>query len=95
MAPIFEPFGLSLIDVENLRLHYARTLEQWLARFEANSDRVQEMFDESFVRAWRLYLAGSIAGFTTGSLQLFQVVFGHAQDNDLPWSRRHLFAGDD
>ena len=35
----------------------------------------REMFDESFVRMWRLYLLGSRAAFTTGEMQLFQVVF--------------------
>ena len=33
------------------------------------------MFDETFVRAWRLYLVGSIAAFVAGRLQLFQVLF--------------------
>lgn len=31
---VFEPAGLSVLDVENLRLHYARTLEHWQARYE-------------------------------------------------------------
>ena len=64
-----------MLDVENLRLHYARTLRHWLALFESNVDRVRGMFDEKFVRMWRLYLAGSVAAFTTGTLQLFQVLF--------------------
>jgi cyclopropane-fatty-acyl-phospholipid synthase len=44
------------------------------------------------VRAWRLYLAGSIAGFTTGTLQLFQVLFARAAHNGIPWTRAHLYA---
>lgn len=96
MMNIFEPWNLSVLDVENLRLHYAKTLEHWLERFESRRDTVREMFDERFVRAWRLYLAGSIAAFRTGSLQLFQVVFRHGDDNALPWSREHVYAsGDD
>ena len=38
------------------------------------------MFDEKFVRMWRLYLAGSVAAFTTGTLQLFQVVFAPGRE---------------
>jgi cyclopropane-fatty-acyl-phospholipid synthase len=49
------------------------------------------MIDEHFVRAWRLYLSGSVAAFTTGELQLFQVVFTHARNNHLPWSRAHQY----
>jgi len=92
MSEIFEPQRFSIQDVENLRLHYARTLEHWLARFEQHAGEIEAMFDPAFVRAWRLYLAGSIAAFTSGELQLFQVVFTHAENNQLPWSRAHLYA---
>jgi cyclopropane-fatty-acyl-phospholipid synthase len=49
------------------------------------------MLDERFVRAWRLYLAGSIAAFTTGSLQLFQVSFARPRHNGIAWTRTHLY----
>ncbi|HKJ52061.1 MAG TPA: cyclopropane-fatty-acyl-phospholipid synthase family protein [Gammaproteobacteria bacterium] len=91
MMEIFEPAGLSVLDVENLRLHYARTLEHWLERYEAHSDEVREMMDKEFVRAWRLYLAGSVAAFKVGELQLFQVVFARGRNNALPWSRARLY----
>jgi len=90
---IFEPSNLSVLDVENLRLHYAQTLRDWLALYEASCERVREMFDARFVRMWRLYLAGSVAGFTTGTLQLFQVLFAPGQSNDVPLTRAHLYAG--
>jgi cyclopropane-fatty-acyl-phospholipid synthase len=92
MMEIFEPSGFSILDVENLRLHYAKTLEHWLARFERAQDRIATMFDETFIRAWRLYLAGSLAAFASGDLQLFQVVFARPNRNDLPWTRAHLYA---
>ena len=92
MAGIFEPWDLSILDVENLRLHYAQTLRHWLALFEGASERVRSMFDEKFVRMWRLYLSGSVASFTTGSMQLFQVVFAPGESNDIPWTRAHLYS---
>jgi len=91
MMEIFEPAGLAVLDVENLRLHYARTLGHWLQRFDRTQDRVEEMFDERFVRAWRLYLAGSIAAFKSSDLQLFQVVFNRGTSNELAWTRDHLY----
>lgn len=91
MMDIFEPWEFSVQDVENLRLHYARTLEHWLARFDAHKNEVRERFDDAFVRAWRLYLAGSLAGFSTGWLQLFQIVFTRSGHNDIPWTRSHLY----
>jgi cyclopropane-fatty-acyl-phospholipid synthase len=93
MMGIFEPWDLSVLDVENLRLHYARTLRHWLERYEAASERVKAMFDEKFVRMWRLYLAGSVAGFTMGTLQLFQVVFAPRDNNEIPLTRAHLYQG--
>ncbi len=42
MMPIFEPNDFSIMDVENLGLHYARTLTHWLQRYELNFDTVRE-----------------------------------------------------
>src|SRR5690606_29507134 len=67
---IFEGGRFSVLDIENLRLHYARTLDHWLERFMAHQEQVVSDYDDSFLRAWQLYLAGSSAAFTTGALQL-------------------------
>ncbi len=91
MMDIFEGPGLSVTDVENLRLHYSLTLRHWLDRYERHIDQVRESFDEFFVRAWRLYLAASIANFNVGALQLYQVLFTREQKNDGPWTRAHLY----
>lgn len=88
-----EPGDYSILDVENLRAHYARTLECWLERFEQNIDEVKRQFNSSFARMWRLYLSGSIAAFRIGSLQLFQVVFAGRQCGELPWTRAYLYNG--
>lgn len=95
MMDIFEPNRLSVLDVENIRLHYARTLEHWLERYEHSVDKVRAMFDEAFVRAWRLYLAGSITAFLRGNLQLFQVAFARSGMNQLPWTRAHIYSQSD
>jgi cyclopropane-fatty-acyl-phospholipid synthase len=94
MSEIFEPYDFSVLDVENLRLHYERTLDDWRQCFEASRDTVREMFDERFVRAWRLYLEGSIHAFRNGDLQLFQIVFQRGRNNDVPWTREHLYRHD-
>jgi len=91
MMQIFEPSELSVLDIENIRLHYARTLAQWLELYEASVDKVRAMFDERFVRMWRMYLAGSSAAFTTGELQLFQAVVAPKRNNQVPWTRAHLY----
>ena len=90
MMALFEPYDFSVLDVENLRLHYAKTCEHWLNRFEAHREQVREMFDDAFVRAWRLYLSGCIANFQIGDLQLYQVVFARSGNNHIPLTRRYL-----
>lgn len=95
MLGVLEPWAFSVLDVENLRLHYAKTLEHWLERFEQHEAEIEQMFDKAFVRAWRLYLSASISGFNNGILQLFQVSFTRPRNNELPWSRTHLYAPDE
>ncbi len=94
MMTVFESQSLSVLDIENLRLHYAKTLQHWLQRFEQNIGVIKNDFDENFIRSWRLYLAGSIAGFTSGTMQLFQVLFSRPENNTLPNTRAHLYESD-
>ena len=75
--------------------HYARTLEHWLENYEAHIQDVRSMFDEDFVRAWRLYLAGSSRSFVHGTLQLFQVLFARSGMNAIARTRAHLYAAGD
>src|SRR5712691_7460597 len=88
---VLEPWDFSVLDIENLRPHYAKTLENWLERFDKSAERVSEMFGPEFVRAWRLYLAGAVAGFHVGTLQLFQIVFARTACQRIPWTRAHLY----
>lgn len=88
---ILERQAYSVLDVENLRLHYAKTLEHWLERYEQSVDRISAMFGPEFVRMWRLYLAGSLASFRVGQLQLFQVVFAGSECQQIPLTRAHLY----
>ena len=84
---VLAPGNLSVLDIENLRLHYARTLEHWRRRFLDAAPEVTRMSNATFVRAWDLYLAGSQASFSTGWMQLFQIVFARGDSNTAAWSR--------
>lgn len=88
---LFEDGHFSVLDVENLRQHYARTLAHWLERFQTHREQIERDYDPVFARAWHLYLAGSIASFMVGTLQLFQVVFAPGRSNRVPDNRRHLY----
>jgi cyclopropane-fatty-acyl-phospholipid synthase len=92
LPAVAEAVDLSVVDVENLRPHYAETLRHWRERFETHVPDITVQFDERFVRMWRLYLAGAEACFRSGHLQLFQIVLGRATDNTAPWTRAGLYA---
>lgn len=84
---VLEPYGFSVLDVENLRRHYTLTLEHWRDRFERAAPEVTRQLGERFTRMWRYYLAGAHAGFAAGYLQLFQVTFAREGWDSAPWTR--------
>ena len=90
MLTVFEPRRFAVLDVENLRRHYAKTLEHWLARFEKSVPEIEATYGPEFIRMWRLYLVSSCAAFRNGSCQLFQVVFSREGNDAIAWSRDEL-----
>ncbi len=86
--------GLCVLDVEGLRLHYGKTLDCWIANFERSADRIREMFDERFVRMWRLYLNASSAAFKYDGNRLYQILFSNGLNNDFPMTREYMYSPD-
>jgi len=83
--------GFSILDVENLRLHYARTLDCWAINFESKADVIREKYGEEFVRMWRLYLNASSVGFKFAETRLYQILFCNGLNNALPMTRKHIY----
>lgn len=92
--------GLEVVDIENLRRHYALTLDAWAERFEKQWAAIHALdpkqFDERFYRVWRTYLMGCAEMFRSpgGYTHLFQIVFskGNVTRTSYPMSRAHLYA---
>ena len=86
--------GLETVDVENLRRHYARTLELWSRNFEANVDRIRPLVDDEKFRIWRVYLAGCAHAFEHDEVAIYQTVCRKAgrSAQSLPWSRGYMYA---
>src|SRR3989344_3827389 len=74
--------GLEMVDTENLRPHYARTLWAWSDGLEAQLPAAREVLatqggaqqGDKVLRAYRLYLAGSALGFERGWMTLHQML---------------------
>ena len=69
-----ERAGFEVRDVESLREHYALTLRAWVANLEANWDEAVRLVGAARARVWRLYMAGSVVGFTDGGIAVHQVL---------------------
>ncbi len=78
------------VDIESLRRHYARTLDEWAKRFEKHLPEITKMYDERFVRMWRLYLRGSYAGFAFGNLDIVQILSTKGLSDEVPMTRQYL-----
>ncbi len=91
VTPHLERHGLYVTDIEILRMHYARTLREWLRRFLANRDKAKELYDERFCRMWEFYLAGSEVAFRYIGMNNFQIQFCKDQ-HVLPYTRDYLIA---
>jgi cyclopropane-fatty-acyl-phospholipid synthase len=63
VLPAVERSGLMVMDMEILRLHYARTIAHWRARFAGNRDAIASLYDERFCRMFEFYLAGCELAF--------------------------------
>ncbi len=75
------------LDVENLRLHYNKTLLCWRKNYLEHLDEARKMFDERFIRMWDLYLASCAATFHNGVIDLHQILMTKGINNDLPMTR--------
>ena len=89
---VLAPAGMSVIDVENLRLHYARTLAHWSERFDAAKDEVRGTIRRRVPRG-----PGSCTSrdprrrLPTGWMQLFQVVFAPRESAPPSWTRADVY----
>lgn len=79
--------GFHVLDVENLRLHYNKTLLCWEKNYREHLDQVREMFDERFVRMWDLYLSACAATFHNGIIDLHQILASKGVNNNIPMVR--------
>ncbi len=81
-----ERAGFEVLDVENLRPHYALTCRAWVDRLRANRDACLAAVDIDTYRTWLLYLAASSAMFEHGICDVYQVLLAKRS----PQQRRHL-----
>jgi cyclopropane-fatty-acyl-phospholipid synthase len=85
---------LEVVDVETLRLHYAKTLWHWSERLEANLDAAREHAGDRRLRIWRAYLAGCAHAFDHRWVSIHQVLAVKSDDpksSPLPLTRAWIY----
>lgn len=91
---VMEGSGFEIHDVEGWREHYALTCKHWYQRLAAHqAEAIREVGPERY-RMWLLYLAGVSAGFTGGTMRLYQVVASKHKEKGVsgqPETREHLY----
>jgi cyclopropane-fatty-acyl-phospholipid synthase len=76
---------LRTVALEDISASYVLTLRAWRERFEAATERLEELgYDERFRRTWRFYLASSEAGFAEARIRDVQMLFAKPRWNGRP-----------
>jgi len=75
-----EDVGLEVQHQENLRVHYARTLQRWCENLEVHWDECVAEADLATAKIWGLYMAGSRLAFERNGIQLHQVLATRTDD---------------
>jgi len=87
-----ETAGFEVLDVENLRPHYALTCEEWVHRLERNREACLRQVSETTWRTWVLYLAGSAVNFQRGALEIHQMLLAkRGRVETRLRTRRHMY----
>jgi cyclopropane-fatty-acyl-phospholipid synthase len=87
-----ERAGFEVLDVENLRPHYALTCRAWVRHLQENVTRCLRQVDRSVYRTWLLALAASAATFEDGRLNLNQVLLYKPSDSaSRPFTRDYMY----
>jgi cyclopropane-fatty-acyl-phospholipid synthase len=81
--------GLEMVDTENLRPHYARTLWAWSDALEARLDEARAVLERTHgevgggmvLRAYRMYLSGCAMSFEQGWVSLHQFLAARPDGN--------------
>lgn len=91
LISIISDESFHILDIESLRRHYGRTLENWVDNYENSITDICKMKDETFLRMWRLYLNACAASFNEGNIDIHQFLFSKGLADELPWTRNYLY----
>jgi cyclopropane-fatty-acyl-phospholipid synthase len=90
---VAELTGFEVLDVEDLRPHYALTCRAWVERLQRNAAGCLDTADRETYRTWLLYLAGSAASFEDGLTSVSQLLLAKRSNPARRLTRDYMCAG--
>ncbi|WP_231490493.1 cyclopropane-fatty-acyl-phospholipid synthase family protein [Pedobacter sp. Leaf170] len=67
---------LTMVDLKDMGLDYAKTLHLWFIEFNKSADKVRALgFDDTFIRKWNYYLNYCEAAFAMRNINVMQLVY--------------------
>ncbi len=82
-----ESCGFDVLNIEDLRSHYALTAGAWVRRLQQNRDACLRLVDGETYRVWLLYLSNFILNFERGLTGMYDVLM--AKRRQFPWAEAH------
>jgi cyclopropane-fatty-acyl-phospholipid synthase len=88
-----EQAGFEVRDVEDLREHYARTLQLWMRNLDSNRDAAVRLVGTAMYRLRRIWLGVAAWQFMMGDTGLHQTLLAKKDDGraNVPWSREDIY----
>ncbi|GDY20869.1 cyclopropane-fatty-acyl-phospholipid synthase [Verrucomicrobiota bacterium] len=75
---------LHLHNLHDMGHHYARTLREWRARFNAHHPELRKLrFDDHFIRKWNYYLSYCEAAFAQRNISVVQALYTRPNNRTL------------
>ena len=91
VLPAVERSGLTVTDIEVLRLHYAQTLRHWRRNLATRHDAIAALYDDRFCRMFEFYLAGAELAFRRNGHMVWQMQLSQQVDT-VPLTRDYIAA---
>ncbi|WP_394200864.1 class I SAM-dependent methyltransferase [Marinagarivorans algicola] len=76
---------MQIVGLDDITMHYAKTLEHWKAAFMSKLDAVKAQgFDDVFIRMWDFYLCYCEGGFRERVISTSQILLAKPRCKELP-----------
>ncbi len=75
--------GFELLNAENFRPHYVKTLNDWIVRMEQRKDRLLDIVSDNVFRIYHVFFIGSLISFRQKEISLFQNIFYKTDKDDM------------